>query len=373
MEDREPSRYLIKSLVRASQVISAFHSEDEALRLRDLVTRTGFTKMTCYRLVFTLHQCGLLEKVAENRYRLGFSVRPQRKYTIGYASHGLDASFPKEVEDSLTGAAERARIKLIVVNNRYDGRMGIRNADRLVRERVDLAIVFQADELTAPAIARRFLDAQIPLIAIDIPHPGATYFGADNYRAGLMAGRHLGQWANKYWGGAADEIVLLEVARAGSVPQTRIRGMLVGVQETMRDLDHCRLIHLDGDGAFGRSQECIRAHLRVSKAERILVGAATDPSAIGALRAFEEAGRLTHCAVVGQNADREGRAEIRKANTTFIGSVAFFPESYGDGVIRLALDILARKPTPPAVFMRHQLITRDNVDHVYPNDSLLGI
>ena len=26
---------------------------------------------------------------------------------------------------------------------------------------------------------------------------------------------------------------------------------------------------------------------------------------------------------------------------------------------------------PPAVFVKHQLITRENVDHVYPNDSLL--
>lgn len=373
MGDQEPRGYLIKSLVRASQVISAFHSEGEVLRLRDLVARTGFTKMTCFRVVSTLHHCGYLQKVTENHYRLTLSVQPPRKYTIGYAAHGLDASFPREVQASLMRAAESARLEVIVVNNRYDGRIGIRNADRLVRERIDLAILFQSDELVAPVIARRFLDAHIPLIAIDIPHPGATYFGADNYRAGLIAGQYLGQWANKHWEGSADEIVLLEVARAGSVPQTRIRGMLAGVHEVMREPNRCRMIHLDGDGAFGPSQERMRAHLRGSEAQRILVGAATDPSAIGALRAFEEVGRSAHCAVVGQNADPEGRAEIRKPKTSFIGSVAFFPDRYGDGLIRLALDILAHKPTPPAVFMTHKLITRDNVDHVYPNDRLLGV
>jgi ribose transport system substrate-binding protein len=52
-----------------------------------------------------------------------------------------------------------------------------------------------------------------------------------------------------------------------------------------------------------------------------------------------------------------------------IGSVAYFPERYGFGVIRLALDILAGKPTPPAVFIKHQLITPENVDHVYSNDA----
>jgi ribose transport system substrate-binding protein len=358
--------------VRASKVIYAFRSEGEVLRLRDLVARTGFNKMTCFRLVCTLHQCGLLEKVAGNQYRPRFSLRPQQKYTLGYAAHGQEAAFPKDVEASLMRAAEKAQLELIVVNNRYDGKTAVRNADRLVRERVDLAIMFQADESVAPAIARKFLDARIPLIAIDIPHPGATYFGADNYRAGLIAGHHLGQWVNKHWDGSADEIVMLEIARSGSVPQARIRGMLAGINEEVRDPGHCPVIHLDGDGTFGRSQECMRAHLRSSQAKRTLVGAATDPSALGALRAFEEAGRLTNCVVVGQNADPEGRDELRKANTPFIGSVAFFPERYGDPVIHLALDILTHKPTPPAVFMKHQLITPQNVDHVYPNDGMLG-
>ena len=31
------------------------------------------------------------------------------------------------------------------------------------------------------------------------------------------------------------------------------------------------------------------------------------------------------------------------------------------------------KATPPAVFIKHQLLTRDNVDHVYPNDELIGL
>jgi ribose transport system substrate-binding protein len=61
------------------------------------------------------------------------------------------------------------------------------------------------------------------------------------------------------------------------------------------------------------------------------------------------------------------------ANTRLIASVAFFPEKYGDGLIRLALDILGRKVVPPAVFTGHQVITPENVDHFYPNDSLLTV
>ena len=119
--------------------------------------------------------------------------------------------------------------------------------------------------------------------------------------------------------------------------------------------------------------ERVRKHLRETQAKRILVGAANDPSALGALRAFEEAGRADHCAVVGQNGEPEARAELRTRRSRFIGSVGFFPEKYGEGLIRLALDILARKALSPAVFIKHHLITPDNVDHFYPNDSLLGM
>jgi ribose transport system substrate-binding protein len=104
-----------------------------------------------------------------------------------------------------------------------------------------------------------------------------------------------------------------------------------------------------------------------------LVGAINDTSALGALRAFQEAGRSDSCVVVGHNASPEGRMELRQPRTRFIGSVAYFAERYGEELIKVSLDILNRRPVPPAVFVKHQLVTSENVDHIYPNDSLIGI
>ena len=77
-----------------------------------------------------------------------------------------------------------------------------------MREKVDLVIEFQTDEHVAPIVAAKYREANIPLIAIEVPHPGATYFGANNYEAGLIGGRHLGRWAKQHWHGDVDEIVL---------------------------------------------------------------------------------------------------------------------------------------------------------------------
>src|SRR5579864_7740955 len=349
MNRPDHSRYVIKSLVHASQVLNAFQSKGEVLRLRDLVTRTGFSKTMCFRLLYTLHSCGFLEKVGENQYRLTSDLRPNRRYRIGYAGQGQDSSFSKEVEASMLRAAESANVELVVVDNNYDPRIALRSVDHLIRKEIDLAVEFQTDDAVAPAIARKYLEANIPMIAIDIPHPGATYFGANNYEAGLIGGRHLGRWAKKNWNGEVDEVLLVELTRAGSLPRARIRGILAGLKEVLRLSDQCLVSQIDGDGHFGTTLERVRKHLRSSAAKRILVGAANDP-------------------VVGQNAEPEARAELRQPRTRLIGSVAYFPEKYGEGLIHLALDILARKPTPPAVFIKHQFVTPENVDHLYPND-----
>ncbi len=373
MKTTRPNRYLVKSVVHASAVLSAFQSTAEVLRLREVAQRTGFNKGMCFRFLYTLHECGFLDKVGENQYRLLAEKRQMRHYRIGYASPGQDCSFNREVLASLTRAAEEANVELIVADNRYDAKAALRSADQLIHENVDLVIEFQADEAAAPAIAAKYMEVGLPFIAIDIPHPGATYFGANNYEAGMMAGRHLGRWAKKNWYGEVDEVLLLELSRAGALPRVRMRGIVAGAKEVLRFPDQTPVLTMDSDGQFKTAFEVVRRHLRRSQSTRILVGAVNDPSALGAIRAFEEAGRGAHCAVVGQNAEPEARAEMREPRTHLIGSVAYFPEKYGDGLIPLALDLLARKPVQPARFIRHQLVTPDNVDHLYPNDSLMGV
>jgi ribose transport system substrate-binding protein len=365
--------YVVKSLVHATQVLWAFQSPGEVLRLRDVMDRTRFSKGMCFRLLYTLHHCGFLDKVDGSRYRLVSEVRRRRRYRIGYAAQGQDSSFPREVHAGLVRAAEREEVELIVVDNRYQAKVAVKNAEHLLRENVDLVIEFQTDEAVAPAIASKYLEASIPLIAIDIPHPSATYFGANNYAAGLMAGRHLGTWARQHWGGDVDEVLLLELARAGSLLRARMRGVMAGIKETLRDVEGRPFVSLDGDGQFKTSLDRVRKHLRESKARHVLVGAANDPSALGAVRAFQEGGRASTCAIVGQNAEPDARVELREPRSPLVGSVGYFPEKYGDGLLRLALDILAGRPVPPAVFVRHQLITPDNVDHFYPNDLLIGV
>ena len=370
-EPRSRDPYLVKSVVHASQLLRAFRASGEALPLREVAKRSGLPKSMAFRLLYTLEKCGMVEKVGENLYQSCLRPFKQKLFRFGYAAQGTDYQFSKEVSAGLQRAAAAEGIELISLDNQYNPKIAQRNADLLVREKVDLVIEFQTDENVAPIVAEKYRGAHIPLIAIEIPHPGATYYGANNYEAGLIGGRYLARWVKRRWESEADEIVLLELPRAGNLPRLRMTGQLVGIKEVLPNLANCRVSRLDGDGCFNKSLEVTRRHLRTNSSKRVMVGAINDTSALGALRAFQEAGRAECCIVMGQNASPEGRAELREPNTRFIGSVAYFPERYGDDLVRVGLEILNRRPVPPAVFVKHQLITRENVDHVYPNDSLL--
>jgi ribose transport system substrate-binding protein len=218
-------------------------------------------------------------------------------------------------------------------------------------------------------LLRSFSKPDIPVIAIEIPHPGATYFGANNYQAGLIAGRALAKWTKEHWDGKTEQMLLLELPIAGPLPQLRVTGMVDGLRNELASMANTPVIHLDGKGDFEQVLDVMRRFIRRSQPKRTLIGAVNNTCALAALRAFEEAGRGEFCAVVGQNAIRDARRELHRPATRLIGTVAYFPERYGDELISLSLGILQKKLIPAAVFVKHQLVTPKNVRLIYPLDG----
>lgn len=368
--ERDPN--LVKSILHAGMVLRAFRTAGELLPLYEITARCELPKTMVYRMLYTMERAGMVEKVSQNLYRSCVRPLAERTFRIGYASQGADYEFSKEVSASVERAAESEKLELIRADNRYNPKVAQKNADYFVREKVDLVIEFQTDETAAAAVATTYREAGVPFIAIEIPHPGAIYYGANNYEAGLIGGRYLGRWVKQHWRGMAEEIVLFELPRAGNLPKMRLAGFKAGLREILPALDdRVPTVLLDGDGQFSRSFEAMRKHLRSTRDRRLLIGGINDSSVLGALHAMEEAGRNELCAAVGQNASPEARQELRRKGTRLMGSVAFFPEKYGEGVINLALDILNKRPVPPAVFVQHKLVTPQTVDQIYPNDVLL--
>jgi ribose transport system substrate-binding protein len=366
--NRRGDRNESQTVLRACEVLKTFRSLGEELSLTDVIERTALPKTTVFRLLRTLIHGGLLERASSGVYRNCFGPVTARPLRIGFAVQG-DSEFCRTVTQSVKTAAAREHIHLITVNNRYSAREALRNADLLIKERVDLVLEYQTYERVAPVIASKFLEANTPVIAIEIPHPGATYFGANNYKAGLIGGKALGRWAREHWDSKVDQLVVLELPIAGSLLELRITGLVDGLRAELPSTVNVPVAHLNGRGDFDQVFEVIRQYLRRAPARRTLIGTVNDVCALAALRAFEEAGASERCAIVGQNAIRETRDELRRPGTRLIGTVAYFPERYGDEIIPLAIGMLQKRSVPSTVFVKHQLITSRNVDLLYPLDD----
>lgn len=359
----------VEAVLRACELLQAFPEAGEILRVQDLADRTGLHKATASRLLQTLEMAGFVERVGRRGYRSHVRLAARRRLRLGYASQTEDSLFAHVVTESIERAAKTQNVELITFDNRYDPDITKRNAERMIAERVDVAIEFQTFEVLAQTISAMYQQARIPMISVDLPVPGATYFGANNYEAGRLAGTAAGKWAKEMWRDL-DEVLLVGLADGGALLGSRMAGARAGLNEAGRW--QAAEISLDGKNTFEGARAAVAAHLRKSRAARIAVLAMNDPNALGALEAFRAAGREEHCVVVGQGATRDAREALRKAESRLIGTVAYFPERYGEALIRLALDLLQKKNVPPAVYTPHRLVTSGNVDRIYAEDRRRG-
>ena len=154
------------------------------------------------------------------------------KYRIAFANLNEQQEFAVTVRRSLELAARAGgNIELIVADNAADPRSALAIARSLVEDRVDLVIEYQQDEHTNSMLMDMFRSARIPVIAVDIPMPGATFFGADNYRAGRMGGQAAVAWIRAHWQGHLDRVVCMEARVSGHIPQMRLQAQIDSLVE----------------------------------------------------------------------------------------------------------------------------------------------
>ncbi len=73
--------------------------------------------------------------------------------------------------------------------------------------------------------------------------------------------------------------------------------------------------------------------------------------------------------MVSQNVTGRIRRELQARNPMLIGAVDYFPGTYGDRIVSMALNMLAGNATAPATYTDHLLITADNISRLYPDDK----
>ena len=351
--------YLIPILSKALDVLEMLEEQNTSLTLEDVYQRTQISKTSVYRILKTLVHRGYVAHTESGEYRL---VSRPKRLRFGLAVQSAELPFSQQVAASVTAAAASSGVELLVLDNRFDAETAIRNADEFVKKRVDLVLEFQAEEHVAPHVAYIFKNAGIPVIAIDVPHPNATYFGVDNFEVGYEAGILLAQHALRKWKGRADWVIGVGLAEAGSFVQSRITGAFEGIRTRLAEVPSDRFLRLEGRGMRLPSQKAIAEFISTRKrGERFLVAAATDSSALGVLDAAREAGREQDFAIVGQDCIPEVIEEMHSEKSALIGSISHEAQTYGPRLIQLGITIVRGNSVPPYNYVRHRVLTPEDL------------
>jgi ribose transport system substrate-binding protein len=292
---------------------------------------------------------------------------------LGFANIFATLPFCISVENDIIKQAKLAGFNesdLILMDNQYDSVIGLKNADIMLSKRPDFFIEFQSDAKVNSIVSAKFTSAGIPLLAIDVPVPGAPFMGVNNWGVALMGGKHMAKMIKEQWGGwdAVDMVVLGQMPVGGDVLMLRSEGFAAALAEEFGPEVEDKIVRFDG--GMGQSEEAkagmddvLAAH---PNAKKIAVTSINEQTMAGIIAAIQGAGRWNQddVIVVTLGVDELGQSQIREGLSD--GGIAFFPERYGRYVIPAVCAILDGHAVPPWIYVENDVITKDNIGQYYP-------
>ena len=285
---------------------------------------------------------------------------------LGYIALDDSIPFSKLVSDGIRAQAEAAGAELVFCDSKLDAAEALTCAQNFATVGVQGYLNFQPVADAAQAVC----DAgpQVPVFAIDIPQGDCQvgFVGANNARAGVIAGEGLGARLQAENGCEYDAYVSLEDLGVGDVNDQRMNGIREGFTSVCGEIRNERVLDAGRtDVALSKFADTLTA---IPDAERIVVVGINDDAVLGALAAARTAGREDQLLMTGMGADPSAHCEIAN-NPNWAGDAAFFPERYGEIAIPYLIDALRGEEIPAEMYVDHVFVNSDNIADFHDVDG----
>jgi len=279
----------------------------------------------------------------------------EKKYRIGVSQCSDDIWRDKQNSELQIGAYFHDNVELRFAAAYDSDERQIQQIDSLVGTGIDLLIVAPNQVSTiSPAIDRAY-DKGIPVIVFERKtntKKYTAYMGADNYEMGHLMGEYVATRLNER--GRIIEVMGLK----GSSPAIERHN---GFREAIAEHPGIQVVAtLQGDWTEPTAYKTVKQWLDKNKdAGKIdLVFGMNDRTAMGARKAFEEAGGVLplFCGIDGLPGENGG---IRLVQDSLLDASYIYP-THGDQLLQLAVDILEGKPYEKETKLMSALVTQDN-------------
>jgi ribose transport system substrate-binding protein len=294
------------------------------------------------------------------------SARGRRIGVIGPAASD---SFSGAIVDSVVAQLTTAGAAVTRCDPGDDAALVLDCARRLGTQQVAGWIVVQAGNLGDALCAAG--PARVPLITVGTAplRCETAWVGADDHRAGTLAGDALGRAAAGKGHCADARLVIVTDSAENPVSDARVAGIRAGfagrcpgTTTTPTTIDAATQ-----DRAFLAFRAVLDA---VPASGQVLVAAVNDPAALGVAAAVPDR-RADRVVLVAVGGDLRARCSL--ATTRFwLGDAALFPDRYGEVVVPALLDALRGAAVPPAMYVVPTFLTAGTVSTYYPHDACPG-
>jgi ribose transport system substrate-binding protein len=294
-----------------------------------------------------------------------------KKYTLGISNFRDSFEFCARVHQSIEEWAKKYGFKTVYAEANMEPEKVKANLDTFAIQGVDA--IFEFNWLTEVTAKWMKENPGIVMVTGDYVVPGAYYFGANQYQAGVVLGRYLAEQVKKRWNGRVDAMIFAACYQCGELLIKRMDGILDGYRETYKDFPDNLVFRFENNNPTSQQPmttqrivtDFYTAHPTMT---HIVVGTNNDEGGMGALAAVETMGKQANFFIVSHGGDTPFQEKIRAGKgDVWIGSVAYMPERYGEFMIPWLKDILDKKPNvPKEMSPQHFVLTKDNIDKYYP-------
>lgn len=282
---------------------------------------------------------------------------------VGFENWHKPDEFAVDVQNGILGAGEKYNVNTILYDSANMDSSD--NTGKMVSSGIKGAIEYYRDPISAKQSINVLKEAGIPVISIDYPVPGSVYIGVDNYEAGLIAGRWLGDYTVEKWAGNVDLVIIVYSPLEGEFIGQLFQGIEKGLKSRI-EVPEEKIVRVDGEGRTDQTAQVMKSALsRFPDANRILIGVGNDACAKGALNALRDEGKTGEAVIVGQGMQETLRKMMMEGNTPIKAGVAYFPEKYGEISMQAIRDLIEGKEVPDAIYVDTALLTKENILEYY--------
>jgi ribose transport system substrate-binding protein len=342
---------------------------------------TSATNLTRRELLHHAALMGLVASATAVPFKMpALAQTADKEYFFAFANVLEFSELFKQFGDGLMAAAEVAGVRVKRYNNNNEPQTTVNNARLMIQDKPDLILEFIGMEGIGGSIARMVKQANIPLIAINVPIPGAFWFNLVNREIGRDTANVVVPMAKaKGWTADYTTVVIVQGSQVGTEVNDCVRYFYVTTAQAMPGMEQVEPsaitpltttigksgIQVDGRATLTDSYAAVKNVLQTLPADRhILLYAINDDSTIGAWRAITETKREENALVAGLGGSVAALKELR-ANPHWVAEGSVFSTHWGQYLIAMGVAVMQGVTPPPLTKSPQVILTKENVDKYY--------